>query len=163
MLKNEQEALKHSTSRPSDATRKAMRANKRRDTKPELVLRKRLREAGLTDYRIDWQAPGHPDIAWPGKKVAVFVNGCFWHRCPYCKLSMPKSNIEYWSVKFDNNVNRDKRNIALLEDDGWKVHVIWECQLKKKAIDETLASLLPILAEELNKELLIPLQNAPND
>lgn len=139
----------------SSTTTKVMKANKRSNTKPELLVRKRLREAGLTGYRLHWKVPGSPDIAWPGKKVALFINGCFWHRCPHCNLPMPKSNVEYWTVKFDLNKERDERKIHELEEAGWKVHVIWECQLKKKTIDKTFEELLPILADELNKSLLV--------
>lgn len=66
---------------------------------------------------------------------------------------MPKSNVEYWTVKFDLNKERDERKIHELEEAGWKVHVIWECQLKKKTIDKTFEELLPILADELDKFL----------
>ncbi len=137
----------------SEATTKVMRANKRKDTNPELLVRLRLREAGLTGYRLQWKVPGRPDVAWPGKKVAIFVNGCFWHRCPHCQLPTPKSNVEYWVVKFERNQERDQRNIRALEEAGWRVHVLWECQLKKKAIDQTFAELLPQLADELGKPL----------
>lgn len=137
----------------SEAVHKSMQSNKRQNTKPELLVRKRLREAGLTGYRLQWKVPGRPDVAWPGKRVALFVNGCFWHRCPHCNLSLPKSNVEYWHIKFERNVERDERNLAALRDMGWRVHVIWECQLKKKKIDETFAELLPVLAEELGKRL----------
>lgn len=137
----------------SEAVHKSMQGNKRANTKPELLVRARLRAAGLVGYRLQWKVPGRPDIAWPGKRVAVFVNGCFWHRCPHCKLPLPKSNVEYWAVKFERNVERDERALAELEAMGWKVHVIWECQLKKKTIDQTFAELLPILAEELEKPL----------
>lgn len=137
----------------SAATRKVMQANKRKDTKPELLVRERLWRAGLRGYRLQWKVPGRPDIAWPGKKVALFVNGCFWHRCPHCNLPLPKSNTEYWVVKFDRNQQRDEKNMRLLEDSGWKTHVIWECQLKKKVIDATFEKLLPVLAEELGKSL----------
>lgn len=68
---------------------------------------------------------------------------------------MPKSNVEYWTVKFDLNKERDERKIHELEEAGWKVHAIWECQLKKKTIDKTFEELLPILADELNKSLLV--------
>ena len=138
----------------NENVRKSMRGNKRADTRPELVVRARLRAAGLSGYRLQWKVPGHPDVAWPGKKVALFVNGCFWHRCPHCNLSLPKSNVEYWVVKFARNVERDEQSRAALEALGWKVHVVWECQLKKKAIDATMAELLPVLAEELDKELV---------
>lgn len=133
-----------------------MQGNKRANTKPELLMRKRLREAGLTGYRLQWKVPGHPDIAWPGKKVALFVNGCFWHRCPYCKPQTPKSHVEYWTVKFERNVERDRENLAELEAAGWRVHVVWECQLKKKVIDQTTGELFPVLAEELEKQLKLP-------
>lgn len=135
----------------SEATHRSMQGNKRKDTKPELLVRKRLRKAGLPGYRLQWKVPGRPDIAYPGKKVAIFVNGCFWHRCPYCKPSMPQSNVEYWVVKFENNRKRDERNYALLEERGWKVHLIWECQLKEKVVDKTFAELLPVLVDELGK------------
>ena len=107
----------------NDHVRKSMQGNKRANTKPELLVRQRLRDAGLTGYRLQWKVPGHPDIAWPGKKVCVEVRGCFWHRCPHCQLSMPKSHVEYWALKFDRNVERDAETSAALEAMGWKVHV----------------------------------------
>lgn len=138
---------------PSEAVTKSMKSNKRANTKPELLVRKRLREAGLTGYRLQWKVPGRPDVAWPGKKVALFVNGCFWHRCPKCQLPIPKGNREYWVVKFERNQERDAENLAKLQEMGWKTHVIWECELKKKVVDSTFEKLLPVLAEELGKEL----------
>ncbi len=135
------------------AVHKSMQGNKRAHTKPELLVRERLRKAGLTGYRLQWKAPGHPDIAWPGKRVAIEVRGCFWHRCPHCNPSTPKKNTEYWEAKFARNTERDAENVRKLEEMGWRVHVIWECQLKKNAIDATMADLLPKLAAELGKEL----------
>ncbi len=134
-------------------THRSMQGNKGKDTKPELLVRKRLREAGLTGYRLQWKVPGRPDIAWPGHKVAVFINGCFWHRCPNCNPSTPKKNVEYWDAKFAHNVERDQRNLEALRADDWTVHVIWECQLKKKTRDATFAALLPELSRELEKPL----------
>ena len=136
------------------AVHKSMQGNKRANTKPELLVREHLRKAGLTGYRLQWKVPGHPDIAWPGKRVAIEVRGCFWHRCPHCKPSAPKKNVEYWEAKFARNVERDAENVHKLEEMGWRVHVIWECQLKKNAIDATMADLLPKLAAELGKELV---------
>src|SRR5271157_969325 len=93
-----------------EATSRVMSANKGINTHPELVLRRALCNEGLRGYRLHWKkAPGRPDIAFPGKKVAVFVNGCFWHRCPYCHPSFPKSNVEFWTAKFEKNRERDKR------------------------------------------------------
>ena len=141
----------------SYAVHKSMQGNKRANTKPELLVRERLRAAGLTGYRLQWKVPGHPDIAWPGKRVAVEVRGCFWHRCPHCNPSTPKKNTNYWEAKFARNVERDAENLRQLEAMGWRVHIIWECQLKKKTIDATMANLLPQLANELGKELHDPL------
>lgn len=135
------------------AVHKSMQGNKRANTKPELLVRERLRKAGLTGYRLQWKVPGHPDIAWPGKRVAIEVRGCFWHRCPHCNPSTPKKNTEYWEAKLARNTERDAENVRKLEEMGWRVHVIWECQLKKNAVDATMANLLPKLATELRKEL----------
>lgn len=147
--------LLHAVVRPSrpvaPAVRKSMRGNKGKDTLPELIVRKRLREAGLGGYRLQWKVPGRPDVAYPGKKVCLFINGCFWHRCPHCHPSMPKTNQDYWVAKFERNVERDARNIKLLEEHGWRVHVIWECQLKKNSVDETFARLIPVLERELGR------------
>ena len=97
-----------------------------------------LRELGYPGYRLDWKkAPGHPDIAYPGRKLAVFINGCFWHRCPVCKPSVPKRNTAYWEAKFARNVERDEQTRRALESDGWRVLVIWEHQLKKAELDDT--------------------------
>lgn len=137
----------------SEAVRKSMQGNKRKDTKPELVVRQRLRAAGLSGYRLQWHVAGHPDIAWPGKKVAIMVQGCYWHRCPHCHPSVPKQHVAYWEAKFARNVERDRLVLRELEDAGWRVHVVWECQLKKKTIDATFADLLPQLAAELGKPL----------
>lgn len=134
-------------------THRSMQGNKGRDTKPELEVRRRLREAGLGGYRLQWKVPGRPDIAWPGKKVALFVNGCFWHRCPHCRPSTPKTNTEYWVAKFERNVQRDEENLRALSEAGWTVHVVWECELARDAVDDTFARLLPQLAAELGKEL----------
>ena len=147
----------------NEHVRKSMQGNKRANTKPELIMRKRLRAAGLGGYRLQWKVPGHPDIAWPGKRVALFVNGCFWHRCPHCHPSTPKSHVEYWVVKFDRNVQRDEENIAALVNAGWTVHTVWECQLKKKTIDATLADLFPALARELGKDLKDGAFEEPSD
>ena len=114
-----------------ELTSKVMSANKSKNTKPELLLRKALWNNGIRGYRLHWKkAPGRPDISFPGKKIAIFVNGCFWHRCPHCNPSMPKVNIEFWSDKFKKNVERDINKIKQLEQDNWKTLVIWECQLK---------------------------------
>ena len=124
---------------------KTMKSNKRKDTGPELKLRKALREAKMSGYRLQWKVPGHPDICYPGKKVAVFVNGCFWHRCPYCNLPMPKHNQEYWSEKFRKNIIRDEIKSKQLAELGWTVVVVWECEINKE---------LQLVVERIAKALM---------
>ena len=146
----------------SEAVHKAMVGNKCRDTKPELLVRHALREAGLTGYRLQWKkAPGRPDIAFVGAKVAIYVDGCFWHRCPHCNLALPKSNVEYWQEKFERNVARDERNHALAREQGWTVIRIWECELKKNRRDETLAKLVAQVREARGETVTYALVEVP--
>ena len=120
------------------AIRKSMKGNKRANTKPEMLVRQKLREAGLPGYRLQWKVPGRPDIAYPGRKVAIFVNGCFWHRCPHCNPSMPKRNVEFWEAKFRRNTERDAAALAELAAMGWTAVTIWECELKRDRIEATM-------------------------
>jgi len=115
----------------SAMTSKVMSAIKAKNTSPEVRFRQALREAELTGYRLHWKIEGRPDIAFPGKKLAIFIHGCFWHRCPICNLPDPKSNSEFWQNKFNKNIERDERKKLALEQTGWKVLTFWECQIKK--------------------------------
>jgi len=103
-----------------------MKSNRRSGTTPELTLVRLLRRKLVSN-----NLPGNPDIAYSREKVAVFVNGCFWHRCPICDLGLPKTNTEFWKRKFARNVERDRLNKEELEAIGWRVLVIWEHQLKE--------------------------------
>ena len=102
-----------------------------RDTAPELAVRRAMRERGL-GYRLQARdLPGSPDVVMRGRGVAIFVHGCFWHRHSGCRLcSMPRSNVEFWSAKFDRNVARDAENDGALEAAGWRVVTIWECETR---------------------------------
>ncbi len=123
-----------------------MQANKSKNTGPELTVRAALREAGLTGYRIHWKkAPGHPDVCFPGRRVAIFVHGCFWHRCPHCSPSQPKTHSEFWENKFARNRARDARDCALLVSAGWTVVVVWECRLKGERLAPTMAEVVDIV------------------
>ena len=120
----------------SRAVHNVMVANKSTNTKPELFVRGALRGAGFPGYRLHWRIDDEgnrylcrPDVTFPGRKLAVFVHGCFWHRCPRCDLDLPKSNVDYWSQKFDKNVERDRKKERSLLEMGWSVHTIWECSL----------------------------------
>jgi DNA mismatch endonuclease Vsr len=107
-----------------------MRANRAQNTGPERRLREALRAAGLGGYRLNWRkAPGRPDIAYPGRKLAIFLHGCYWHHCPRCYPNLPKSNPEFWARKFELNRERDARKRARLEAIGWSVIETWEHEL----------------------------------
>ena len=115
----------------NESTSRVMSANKAKNTKPEIALRKALWSEGYKGYRLNWKnVPGRPDIAYPGKKIAIFVNGCYWHRCPKCDLPLPKTNTIFWKEKFEKNVKRDKKKNDELLSLNWIVLVFWECDIK---------------------------------
>ena len=131
------------TGEVSVATRHVMQANKSKNTKPELRMRQALRAAGYPGYRLHWKkCAGKPDICYPGRKVAVFVNGCYWHHCPHCNLPVPKKNVDFWVEKFRRNRERDERNLRLLMEDGWDVVVVWECAMKGDRLDGCVADVV---------------------
>ena len=102
-----------------------------KDTFPELAVRKLCREIGYPGYRIHRkELPGKPDIVWLGRKLAIFVHGCFWHGhdCPE-GMRKPKSNRSYWVPKIERNQQRDAENISNLRAAGWNILVIWECEI----------------------------------
>lgn len=113
-----------------------------KDTKPEVLVRKYLFSKGLRFRKNDRRYPGTPDIVLPKYKTVVFVHGCFWHLHPDCKYAvMPSSNVDFWKKKLYGNRDRDKKNQEMLSAMGWKVIVIWECQLRKENREKTLAEL----------------------
>jgi len=101
-----------------------------KDTKPEITVRKYLYSNGVR-YRLHANLPGKPDISVRKKKLVVFVNGCFWHAHNCKRFSWPQAHSDFWKKKIEGNVARDNKNYELLEQAGWKVLVIWECELKK--------------------------------
>ncbi len=127
----------------SENVSKVMSSNKGKDTKPELFLRKLLWKNGLRGYRIHPKnIPGKPDVCFTSRKVALFINGCFWHRCPYCNYDLPRHNKLFWENKFNKNVNRDKVKIRQLKNMNWNVITVWECQLRKNKLEKTLNSII---------------------
>lgn len=104
---------------------------KGKDTKPELLLRKMLYQAGIRGYRKNYkELPGKPDIVFLRKRIALFVHGCFWHGCEICGRKTPAHNSAYWQDKIDKNIARDQNNKEKLHAMGYSVIEIWEHQLK---------------------------------
>ena len=111
-----------------------MRRVKGRDTSPELAVRRMLWRLGAR-YRLHRKdLPGHPDIVMPGRRLAVFVHGCFWHGHDCARgARVPKQNRDYWEGKVGRNRDRDAANLEKLEALGWRVLTVWECELKDPA------------------------------
>ena len=106
------------------------------DTRPEMAVRSYLHRAGLRFRLHRPDLPGRPDIVLPRWRSVLFVHGCFWHRHPGCRFAYtPKSNVRFWHKKFEGNVARDRRNVAQLRAVGWRVHTIWGCQIKERALE----------------------------
>ena len=118
---------------PKDERTSALMSRIRgKNTGPEMALRSALRSAGITGYRLHYKkAPGRPDIAFVNRKIAIFVHGCFWHGCPYCRPARPKSNNSFWSEKLDRNIARDKQKLRELKKAGWHAITIRECRLRE--------------------------------
>lgn len=113
-----------------------------KETKPEILVRKYLFARGLRYRKNVKQLPGTPDIVFPKYKTAVFVNGCFWHGHKGCKYShLPSTNLEYWEKKIADNLERDERKTRKLEKLGYRVLIVWQCQLKPNIKIETLETL----------------------
>lgn len=126
---------------PSAVVRARMQTQRRVDTKPELELRRLLHARGLR-YRVAYPVPGAPrrtiDIAFPGKRVAVFVDGCYWHRCPEHHIPA-KNNAGWWAEKLQTNVERDRETDRLLREAGWTVLRAWEHEDMPLVSEQTLA------------------------
>ena len=135
------------------AKRSAVMARvKSKDTTPERTVRRVLTRLGAR-YRLHRRdLPGHPDIVLPGRRLAIFVHGCFWHGHDCARGSrVPKNNRDYWLAKVGRNVARDARAIAALETDGWRVEVVGECDMKDEvALTARLSALLEPYSLEKN-------------
>lgn len=120
--------------------RRIMSAVRGRNTKPEMVVRRLLHSMNYR-YRLHRKdLPGSPDIVFGKKRKAIFVHGCFWHRHPGCsKATSPRTRAEFWSEKFERNVERDRQAESRLADMGWRSLVVWECEIREP---ETLTSRL---------------------
>jgi DNA mismatch endonuclease (patch repair protein) len=124
------------TELPLSAMRSALMGRVRgKNTKPEIIVRKAVHALGYRFRLHRKDLPGCPDLVFRGAKKVIFVNGCFWHRHPGCKMaSTPKTRSEFWKDKFIRNINRDADAISRLENSGWKCLVIWECQTRNHSV-----------------------------
>jgi len=105
-----------------------------KETKPEILVRKYLFSKRFRYRKNDNRLPGKPDIVLPKYKTVIFIQGCFWHG-HHCKAgNLPKTNKEFWESKINSNIERDKKNQRELEKLGWKIIVIWQCELKNKEL-----------------------------
>ena len=120
----------------SEQRSRNMSAIKSKNTKPEIAVRKLLHSMGYRFRLHRKDLPGSPDIVLPKYKTVIFVHGCFWHRHKNCMYaSTPKTRQEFWEAKFRENINRDKLNQENLSSKGWKIIVVWECEIKDKDFD----------------------------
>lgn len=114
------------------------------DTGPEMAVRRAAHRLGYRFRLHRKNLPGRPDLVFPSRRAAIFVHGCFWHRHEGCRKStMPRTRVEFWQAKFDRNVERDLDAQSGLAAAGWRVLVIWECQIAKaEAVDRLLLEFL---------------------
>jgi len=106
-----------------------------KDTKPEISVRKYLFSKGFRYRKNVKELLGKPDIVLPKYKTIIFIHGCFWHGHEGCKKSaLPATNLEFWKDKLQKNKERDKSNILKLQESGWKVIVVWQCELKNSTV-----------------------------
>ena len=117
-----------------------------RDTKPELLVRSVLHRLGFRFRLNPVRLPGRPDVVLTRHHTVIFVHGCFWHRHGGCRFAFqPKTNVEFWTEKFGQNVARDARNKRALRRLGWRVLVVWECEASDRAaLTQRLAAALPV-------------------
>lgn len=115
------------------------------NTKPEEIVRKFLFKEGFRYRKNVNKLPGSPDIVLVKYKTVIFVNGCFWHKHDCPKFVWPKTNINYWSSKILKNVERDKINYQKLQELGWNVIIVWECELNSSVRQKTLNNILEML------------------
>ncbi len=113
----------------SENARRTMQAN-RAVSNCEIAFRKALWEMGARGYRVKTSLPGRPDIVFPALRLAIFVNGCFWHLCPACNLPRPRGNADFWNDKLEANRARDALVHSELEKLGWDVKVVWEHEIR---------------------------------
>ena len=125
-----------------------------KNTNPEITLRKLLFLKGFR-FRIHYNIPGRPDIVFPSKKLAIFVNGCFWHGHSCEDGHIPKTNVIFWKEKIKNNKSRDDSNVRDLKQNGWNVLTFWECEIENDlgGVINTIKNIIHI-AKDIRKNII---------
>ncbi|MCK9547311.1 MAG: very short patch repair endonuclease [Sphaerochaeta sp.] len=128
----------------AELRRRIMASIKAKDTKAELLVRRYLHRRGFRYRTNDRRLAGSPDLVLPKYRCVIFIHGCFWHAHQGCaKFTLPKTNQAFWKEKLTKNMERDRRTTALLLQQGWRVIVVWECELATKRLaEETLSGLV---------------------
>lgn len=127
------------------------RVRSKKNSSTELKLIKYFDELSIHGWKRNYQVVGHPDFVFLDKRIAVFVDGCFWHGHD-CRNTRPSSNQEYWEKKRRRNIEHDKQVTKRFEERGWTVIRIWECELKKKNRDDLIRKLKPIIGDDSTME-----------
>lgn len=127
------------------------RVRSKKNSSTELKLIKYFDELSIHGWKRNYQVVGHPDFVFLDKRIAVFVDGCFWHGHD-CRNTRPSSNQEYWEKKRRRNIEHDKQVTKRFEERGWTVIRIWECELKKKNCDDLIRKLKPIIGDDSTME-----------
>lgn len=107
-----------------------------KDTKPEIIVRSFLHKNGFRFRKNDKRYPGKPDIVLPKYKTVIYINGCFWHMHDCDRFVFPKSNTDYWINKLNNNRKRDMKHYEDMRKDGWKVILVWECEISEERLNK---------------------------
>lgn len=120
-----------------------------KDTRPEMVVRRALHAQGFR-YRLNVRGlPGTPDLVFPKRCAVIFIHGCYWHRHQGCRYTtLPATNTEFWTKKFEENIARDTRNVRELRVKGWRVAIVWECVLRCSHREDTVAGIVDFLISD---------------
>jgi len=135
--------------RPDPQRSRVMSRIRGSNTKPEILIRQMLHARGFRFRLHRKDLPGRPDIVLPKYNAVIFVNGCFWHGHDCHLFRWPKTRPEFWREKIHKNMERDQRNIAKLQEQGWRIYTVWECAIRGKSMTE-----LQSLSNELSEWLL---------
>lgn len=126
-----------------------------KNTTPEVILRKKLSSNGIKGYRLNYSLPGKPDIVFTRKKLVIFIDGCFWHKCPKCFIR-PETNKAFWKKKLQRNIIRDKKINQQLKDMGYYIIRLWEHEIRKDLNNSFLKIFNKLMRKEVEDDKELP-------